>query len=116
MQFSPRTVWCAGFILGLISFAALSSSGANASQESCHKTVGEKQAKRLVWECLLTETSIHAPCNVANPCPVIEGSIKFGCSAIHHALLRDPNLGIVSKDNKVALTLPKFCAKYLAGP
>jgi hypothetical protein len=75
-----------------------------------------RQAERLVGECLETETSIHAPCNVANPCPVIEGSIKFGCSAIHHALLRDPNLGVVSKDNRVALTLPKFCGKYLAGP
>lgn len=111
MQFSIQTARCAGIILGLIGFVVWSSSGANAAEESCRKTLGSKQAERLVWECVMTETSIHAPCNADNTCSDIEDSIKFGCHA-----LRDVHIKGESERDKELTKPPKFCAKYLAGP
>jgi hypothetical protein len=111
MKFSARTILCVSLILGLMSFAAVYSSATNAAEESCRKTVGEKQAEQLVLECLKTETSIHAPCNAVNPCPVIEGSIKFGCK-----MLRDWHINNLTEREKRLTKPPKFCAKYLAGP
>jgi hypothetical protein len=110
-QFSPRTVWRAGFILGLVNFAVWSFSGANASEETCRKTVGDKQAERLAWECLQVEPSIHAPCNADARCSDIVGSIKFGCS-----ILNEPHQSNLTEREKRLMRPPKFCAKYLAGP
>jgi hypothetical protein len=116
MQFSPRTIWCAGPILGLIGFAVLSSSGASAAEETCRKSLGEKAAQRLAWECLEVTPTIHAPCNAAATCSAIVSEISRGCSILRDSLLKYPERGIVSKENRDPLKVPKFCSKYLAGP
>ena len=52
MQISRRVMQRAGFMLAVAGLAVLASYSANASEESCRKTLGEKQAERLVLECI----------------------------------------------------------------
>jgi hypothetical protein len=111
MRFSIRTIWCVGFILSGAILAAPAFSRASAAEQSCRKTIGDKKAELLALECLKVETSIHAPCNAVNPCPVIEGSIEFGCK-----MLRDWHINNLTEREEQRMKPPKFCAKYLAGP
>ena len=113
MKISLRTMWrISGFLLGLAGFAVLSFSAARAAEASCGKTLGDKQAERLVYECIMTMTSYHAPCNAKNPCSLIEDSIKVGCRVWRDSA----SYGLTERELRRLKPPPKYCAKYLAGP
>ena len=46
---------------------------------SCSQERGEAAAKRLVERCIAVSPATRPPCNVANPCQMIEDEIKRGC-------------------------------------
>lgn len=46
---------------------------------SCLEERGEPAAKRLVERCIAVSPATRPPCNVANPCQMIESEIKRGC-------------------------------------
>ena len=40
---------------------------------------GEPVAARLVQRCIAVSPATHPPCNVANPCALIQGEIDRAC-------------------------------------
>jgi hypothetical protein len=72
-------------------FAILPQGGAG--DVSCEKSMGKKEARKLVDQCLQISPATHPPCNVANSCVLIKEEIKRSCA-------------LVAKD------APKFCEEY----
>lgn len=46
----------------------------------CSDTLGAKQAASLVRRCIAVSPATHPPCNVANPCAMIQGEIDRSCA------------------------------------
>lgn len=46
---------------------------------SCREEVGEPRAKVLVQRCIMVSPATHPPCNVLNPCAMIQGEIDRAC-------------------------------------
>ena len=46
---------------------------------SCQSQIGEAAAARLVERCIAVSPATHPPCNVANPCALIQGEIDRAC-------------------------------------
>ncbi len=46
---------------------------------SCLNDIGEVAAQRLVDRCIAVSPATHPPCNVANPCEMIQGEIDRSC-------------------------------------
>ena len=46
---------------------------------SCLNDIGEAAAQRLVDRCIAVSPATHPPCNVANPCEMIQGEIDRSC-------------------------------------
>ncbi|MDO9078728.1 MAG: hypothetical protein Q7U72_14940 [Brevundimonas sp.] len=46
---------------------------------SCLNDIGEAAAQRLVDRCIAVSPATHPPCNVANPCEMIQGEIERSC-------------------------------------
>ncbi|MGV8929977.1 MAG: hypothetical protein ACOH1E_09495 [Brevundimonas sp.] len=46
---------------------------------SCLNDVGAVAAQRLVDRCIAVSPATHPPCNVANPCEMIQGEIDRSC-------------------------------------
>jgi len=46
---------------------------------SCLNDIGATAAQRLVDRCIAVSPATHPPCNVANPCEMIEGEIERSC-------------------------------------
>lgn len=46
---------------------------------SCLNDVGEAAAQRLVDRCIAVSPATRPPCNVANPCEMIQGEIDRSC-------------------------------------
>jgi len=55
---------------------ALPSSAATA----CRDEMGEAAARDLVQRCIMVSPATHPPCNVANPCAMIQGEIDRACA------------------------------------
>lgn len=55
-------------------------SPAVANDGSCQSQIGEAAAARLVERCVMVSPATHPPCNVANPCALIQGEIDRACS------------------------------------
>ena len=70
---------------------------APATEESCEKAIGKKEAKKFVDECLQVSPATHPPCNAANSCALIKDEIKRSCDLIGKGA-------------------PEFCAEYREKP
>lgn len=46
---------------------------------SCLNDIGQAAAQRLVDRCIAVSPATHPPCNVANPCEMIQGEIDRSC-------------------------------------
>lgn len=46
---------------------------------SCLNDIGAEAAQRLVDRCIAVSPATHPPCNVANPCEMIQGEIDRSC-------------------------------------
>ena len=46
---------------------------------SCLNDIGQAAAQRLVDRCIAVSPATHPPCNVANPCEMIQGEIERSC-------------------------------------
>ena len=46
----------------------------------CSATLGSAQAAALVRRCIAVSPATHPPCNVANPCDLIQGEIDRSCA------------------------------------
>ena len=46
---------------------------------SCLNDIGAAAAQRLVDRCIAVSPATHPPCNVANPCEMIQGEIDRSC-------------------------------------
>ncbi len=46
---------------------------------SCLNDIGAEAAQRLVERCIAVSPATHPPCNVANPCEMIQGEIDRSC-------------------------------------
>lgn len=46
---------------------------------SCLNDIGAEAAQRLVDRCIVVSPATHPPCNVANPCEMIQGEIDRSC-------------------------------------
>ena len=57
--------------------AAEAVSGAEAA---CSATLGEAKAAALVKRCIAVSPATHPPCNVQNPCALIQGEIDRSCA------------------------------------
>jgi hypothetical protein len=55
-------------------------SPAVANDGSCQSQIGEAAAARLVERCVMVSPATHPPCNVANPCALIQGEIDRACA------------------------------------
>lgn len=47
---------------------------------SCTDAIGEPRAAQLVQRCIAVSPATHPPCNVANPCAVIQAEIDRSCA------------------------------------
>ena len=47
---------------------------------SCLNEVGAAASARLVERCIAVSPATHPPCNVANPCAMIQGEIDRSCA------------------------------------
>lgn len=47
---------------------------------SCLNDIGAEAAQRLVDRCIAVSPATHPPCNVANPCEMIQGEIDRSCA------------------------------------
>lgn len=45
----------------------------------CSAAIGEAAAKALVDRCIAVSPATHPPCNVANPCAMIQNEIDRSC-------------------------------------
>ncbi|MDY6925178.1 MAG: hypothetical protein SWI22_14615 [Pseudomonadota bacterium] len=46
---------------------------------SCLAEIGGEAAAKLVERCVMVSPATHPPCNVANPCAMIQGEIDRSC-------------------------------------
>ncbi|WP_242912463.1 hypothetical protein [Brevundimonas pishanensis] len=46
---------------------------------TCREERGDEAAQALVRRCIAVSPATRPPCNVANPCQMIENEIKRGC-------------------------------------
>ncbi|MGZ9099782.1 MAG: hypothetical protein ACXW3O_08780 [Brevundimonas sp.] len=46
---------------------------------SCLNDIGAEAAQRLVQRCIAVSPATRPPCNVANPCEMIQGEIDRSC-------------------------------------
>jgi len=46
---------------------------------SCLNDIGAEAAQRLVDRCIAVSPATHPPCNLANPCEMIQGEIDRSC-------------------------------------
>lgn len=46
---------------------------------SCLNDIGAEAAERLVQRCIAVSPATRPPCNVANPCEMIQGEIDRSC-------------------------------------
>lgn len=53
--------------------------GDSAGDVSCEKSIGKKEAKKLVDECRQVSPATHPPCNAANSCVLIKEEIRRSC-------------------------------------
>jgi hypothetical protein len=67
--------------------------GGGAGDVSCEKSIGKKEARKLVDLCLQISPATHPPCNVANSCVLIKEEIRRSCE-------------LAGKD------APKYCGQY----
>jgi len=51
-----------------------------AKASSCLSEAGKTAADRLVARCIQVSPATHPPCNVANPCEMIQGEIDRSCA------------------------------------
>ena len=49
------------------------------SETPCREAIGEAAATRLVQRCLQVSPATRPPCNVANPCDLIQNEIDRSC-------------------------------------
>jgi len=47
---------------------------------SCLAEIGEARSKRLVERCIQVSPATRPPCNIANPCEMIQGEIDRSCA------------------------------------
>lgn len=47
---------------------------------SCLNDIGAEAARRLVDRCIAVSPATRPPCNVANPCELIQGEIDRACA------------------------------------
>ena len=47
---------------------------------TCATTLGAAKAAALVKRCIAVSPATHPPCNVANPCEMIQGEIDRSCA------------------------------------
>ncbi|MDC7694934.1 hypothetical protein PQU94_11645 [Asticcacaulis sp. DXS10W] len=52
----------------------------SASTATCLEEKGQLEADKLVQRCRAVSPATHPPCNVKNPCPMIEGEIRRSCA------------------------------------
>ena len=71
----------------------IASESGSAGDAACDKTLGKKEAKKLVDHCRQVSPATHPPCNTANSCVLIKEEIRRSCA-------------LVGKD------APKFCEEY----
>jgi hypothetical protein len=45
----------------------------------CREELGQAAAERLVHRCVMVSPATHPPCNVINPCAMIQGEIDRAC-------------------------------------
>lgn len=50
-----------------------------AAPQACTDDIGAAAAQRLVQRCIAVSPATRPPCNVANPCAMIEGEIDRSC-------------------------------------
>jgi hypothetical protein len=50
-----------------------------ASSTACEQDQGPEAARRLVERCIAVSPATHPPCNVANPCQMIQDEIDRSC-------------------------------------
>lgn len=46
---------------------------------SCEEVIGKKKARDLVERCIMVSPATRPPCNMSNPCYMIEDEIRRGC-------------------------------------
>lgn len=46
---------------------------------ACRDELGQASAERLVQRCIMVSPATHPPCNVVNPCAMIQGEIDRAC-------------------------------------
>lgn len=51
-----------------------------AERIACRDEIGETAAQALVQRCIQVSPATHPPCNVANPCELIQGEIDRSCA------------------------------------
>jgi len=47
---------------------------------ACRDEIGQAAAQALVQRCIQVSPATHPPCNVANPCEMIQGEIDRSCA------------------------------------
>lgn len=52
----------------------------SASTATCLEEKGQLEADKLVQRCRAVSPATHPPCNVQNPCPMIEDEIRRSCA------------------------------------
>lgn len=55
----------------------------------CEKSIGKKEAKKLVDLCRQVSPGTHPPCNVANSCVLIKEEIRSSCSWLGKSAPKD---------------------------
>jgi hypothetical protein len=50
-----------------------------AGPQGCAAAIGQTAAQRLVERCIAVSPATRPPCNVANPCALIQGEIDRAC-------------------------------------
>ena len=50
-----------------------------AGPQGCAAAIGQSAAQSLVDRCIAVSPATHPPCNVANPCAMIQGEIDRAC-------------------------------------
>ena len=53
---------------------------AAAERTACRDEIGQAAAQALVQRCIQVSPATHPPCNVANPCEMIQGEIDRSCA------------------------------------
>ena len=64
------------------------------SPGSCLDDRGQAAAARLVARCIAVSPATHPPCNVANPCEMIQGEIDRSCEMYGPGETRPAECGV----------------------